>query len=194
MFDGVTQQHHHRGYDGDMLHGAELLVEFVNTYDLETDDDQMATNDRYLRWLTAQSIDPPSRRRLDHDRNQAIEIREHLRRCLLAHHDGGEDATALADLSRAFEAMPLRLRLDVGSIGVSSLEAPSGQLGERIAGALLDVHASGAWKRLRVCPADDCLEAFYDSSRGGTRRWCSMGDCGNRSKVATYRHRQAADD
>jgi len=32
---------------------------------------------------------------------------------------------------------------------------------------------------------------FYDTSKKGTRRWCSMKMCGNRAKVAawTERHR-----
>ncbi|WFR67367.1 CGNR zinc finger domain-containing protein [Curtobacterium flaccumfaciens] len=32
---------------------------------------------------------------------------------------------------------------------------------------------------------------FYDSSRGGTRRWCSMQRCGNRAKVRAHRARRA---
>jgi predicted RNA-binding Zn ribbon-like protein len=43
--------------------------------------------------------------------------------------------------------------------------------------------------RIRECGADDCPLRFYDDSRAGTRRWCSMKRCGNRAKVRAHRHR-----
>jgi predicted RNA-binding Zn ribbon-like protein len=33
---------------------------------------------------------------------------------------------------------------------------------------------------------------FLDKSKSHTRRWCSMGLCGNRHKVASFRKRKAA--
>lgn len=42
-------------------------------------------------------------------------------------------------------------------------------------------------RRIRECAADDCSLLFLDSSRPGSRRWCSMAGCGNRAK--TFRHR-----
>lgn len=38
--------------------------------------------------------------------------------------------------------------------------------------------------RLRACPG--CHWLFYDSSRGGRRKWCSMRNCGNRAKVSHH--------
>ena len=52
--------------------------------------------------------------------------------------------------------------------------------------------ADGRPTRLSRCSADDCALVFYDSSRGGTRRWCSMQRCGNRAKVRAHRARRAA--
>ena len=45
--------------------------------------------------------------------------------------------------------------------------------------------------RLRKCGA--CVLHFYDTSKKGTRRWCSMNLCGNRSKVAAYTKRKRAE-
>lgn len=42
--------------------------------------------------------------------------------------------------------------------------------------------------RLRKCGA--CVLHFHDTSKKGTRRWCSMNLCGNRSKVAAYARRK----
>jgi predicted RNA-binding Zn ribbon-like protein len=42
--------------------------------------------------------------------------------------------------------------------------------------------------RIRKC--DNCVLHFLDTSKKGTRRWCSMRLCGNRLKVAAYTSRQ----
>jgi predicted RNA-binding Zn ribbon-like protein len=42
--------------------------------------------------------------------------------------------------------------------------------------------------RIRQCEA--CVLHFFDSSRKGSRRWCSMNICGNKLKVATYQRRK----
>lgn len=43
--------------------------------------------------------------------------------------------------------------------------------------------ASDRVARLRLCAGGDCGWLFLDESRGKPRRWCSMSDCGNRSKA-----------
>lgn len=46
--------------------------------------------------------------------------------------------------------------------------------------------------RVRECEAEDCAIVYVDTSRSGTRRWCSMQRCGNRAKVRAHRARAAA--
>ncbi len=49
--------------------------------------------------------------------------------------------------------------------------------------------------RIRECPgAGDCGWLFYDTSRNGTRRWCSMEGCGSRVKMRRHysRHRRSS--
>lgn len=41
--------------------------------------------------------------------------------------------------------------------------------------------------RIRVCAADDCELLLLDTSRPGTRRWCSMERCGDRAKKRSAR-------
>lgn len=43
--------------------------------------------------------------------------------------------------------------------------------------------ASDRVARLRLCAGSNCGWLFIDESRGKPRRWCSMSDCGNRSKA-----------
>jgi len=42
--------------------------------------------------------------------------------------------------------------------------------------------------RIRQCEA--CVVHFFDASKKGSRRWCSMNICGNRLKVAAYQRRK----
>jgi predicted RNA-binding Zn ribbon-like protein len=42
--------------------------------------------------------------------------------------------------------------------------------------------------RLRKC--ESCILHFFDTSKKGARRWCSMNICGNKLKVAAYQERK----
>lgn len=46
--------------------------------------------------------------------------------------------------------------------------------------------------RIRSCDHPDCDLWFLDTSRNGTRRWCSMERCGNRAKAKRHYDRQTA--
>jgi predicted RNA-binding Zn ribbon-like protein len=55
-----------------------------------------------------------------------------------------------------------------------------------VAELLSDVPA----RRVRQC--ESCIVHYYDTSRKGSRRWCSMNICGNKIKVAAYQRRNRA--
>ncbi|MFJ8847318.1 CGNR zinc finger domain-containing protein [Streptomyces cyaneofuscatus] len=40
--------------------------------------------------------------------------------------------------------------------------------------------------KLSLCASPTCRAAFFDTSRGATRRWCEMNTCGNREKKARF--------
>ncbi len=40
--------------------------------------------------------------------------------------------------------------------------------------------------RIRGCANPDCILWFLDTTRPGTRRWCSMAACGNRDKAIRH--------
>ncbi len=46
--------------------------------------------------------------------------------------------------------------------------------------------------RLRGCANSACVLHFFDTSKNGTRRWCSMSGCGNRAKAARHHARERA--
>ena len=61
-----------------------------------------------------------------------------------------------------------------------------------IARSAAELLAEGAAAPLRRCANPKCPLFFYDTSRTHRRRWCSMGACGNRSKVAAFARRHSS--
>ena len=60
-----------------------------------------------------------------------------------------------------------------------------------IARDLVDLVGGPHRVRLHQCEADVCGTFFVDTSRAGSRRWCSSATCGNRARVAAHRGRAA---
>lgn len=64
---------------------------------------------------------------------------------------------------------------------------------EAVIGLLLEdvltVITSEQANRIRVCAAEGCGWLFLDKSKNGSRRWCQMGDCGNREKARRFYQR-----
>ena len=58
-----------------------------------------------------------------------------------------------------------------------------------IARDMIEVGTGPLASRIRRCQGVNCAIPFVDTSRPGTRRWCSMDRCGNRAKVAAHRRR-----
>jgi predicted RNA-binding Zn ribbon-like protein len=59
-----------------------------------------------------------------------------------------------------------------------------------LADAIADLLTSSTRSRIRKCK--NCVLHFCDTSKKGTRVWCSMNMCGNRSKVAAFARRKRA--
>jgi predicted RNA-binding Zn ribbon-like protein len=79
--------------------------------------------------------------------------------------------------------LPVRQNPD-GGLRLNPADLPGA-----LAAAVVTLTITGDWPRVKLCPADDCLEAFYDGSRNRSRVWCAMADCGNLAKTRTYRSR-----
>jgi predicted RNA-binding Zn ribbon-like protein len=113
----------------------------------------------------------------------AVALRTALREALTGDADGGQAARALARFPlRLVPDSSARLRMAADS-GVAGLDA----IVETVAASV----AGGGWSRLKLCAAADCRWAFYDTSRNGGGRWCTMEACGNRNKTRAYRRRRA---
>jgi predicted RNA-binding Zn ribbon-like protein len=168
----------------------ELIRQFVNTYDAETDEESLASPKELGAWLRVHDLLAPGDQVRPRDLEYAIDVREALRSLLLANNGVPLDPDAVQALEEASHRARLRLSFQGGGAGELEATAPgvAGALGVLLTSAQAAM-ADGSWERLKVCPADDCLWAFYDRSRNRSRRWCEMEVCGNRAKVRSYRER-----
>ncbi len=170
--------------------GLELVIDFVNTRDLESETDVLASPDDLREWLSDHGFGEDSLLVGETELAAAIELREALRAVIFAHNGGPPASDANATLERASRQGELSVgfRAD-GNVEMTARDPGfSGTLARLlvpVAAASLD----GAWERVKACRADECMWAFYDSSRNRSGRWCDMAVCGNRTKVRTYRRK-----
>ena len=61
--------------------------------------------------------------------------------------------------------------------------SPRGPLDELV-GAAVDLLRNDPLDRLKACP--NCGHLFLDATKNGSRRWCSMEDCGTQVKVQRF--------
>jgi len=169
----------------------ELIRAFVNTWDLEDEEEQLGSPAALAGWLSGHDL--PSGRLDDTDLARALAVREALRAVLLANTEGAApDPAAPATLDSAGAAAPLRVSFDAA--GAAALR-PVGAGVDAALGRLLAIveraQAQGTWPRMKACPWHTCHWAFYDHSRNRSRTWCDMSVCGNRAKARAYRRRRA---
>ncbi|WP_412540606.1 CGNR zinc finger domain-containing protein [Longispora sp. K20-0274] len=176
--------------------GLWLVESLLNSVEIEAGADDLRDLAGFRQWLTAHATlaaergRPETAARLaaepaEADLGLARRLRDELRAEAVTHHRGGADRDR-AGLRAVAAELPLLAHVP--------LLVPAGE-GTRaaLAEVLADIVQSGPeWRRVKICPADDCQWAYYDASKNSSRRWCSMELCGNRNKTKKYRQRQAA--
>lgn len=141
------------------------------------------------------SASPPLARRF---LEETVRLREGIRGLVDAFSRGTVlPEPGLFALNRVLEARRVGLRIESGGVGAAlretvDVELPGGALAP-VAEAAARLLVEGDRTRLRRCDADGCGLWFYDVSRNGRRRWCSMARCGNRAKVAAHYRRSRGD-
>jgi predicted RNA-binding Zn ribbon-like protein len=161
----------------------DLVVDFLNTVDFDAGlqragehTDVLDNDDAWLSWLSEHELPKPtgvSASAVRRHRSKTRTIRDDLRKVA-----SGEDCT--------IRQFPLTLTVDGREPRLGGSDAL-----EEVMGAVARLAIRGELERVKICPADDCLWAFYDESRNGSRQWCSMAVCGNRAKARAHRARQA---
>ena len=124
---------------------------------------------------------------------QLIAFREKLREAVLRMESGSAPGEAfLAEVNALLTRHPLPALLHKQGGKVIrqtsfELHRPS-DLWAPIIDATADLLAESDRARLRKC--ESCVVHFFDASKKGSRRWCSMNICGNKLKVAAYQQRK----
>ena len=127
---------------------------------------------------------------------QLIAFRERLREAVLRMEDGSAPPDAfLAEVNSLLVQHPLPALLHKRNGKVIrettfELLRPA-DLWAPIIDATAELLVETEWSRLRKC--ESCVVHFFDTSKKGSRRWCSMNICGNKLKVAAYQRRKRDD-
>jgi predicted RNA-binding Zn ribbon-like protein len=102
------------------------------------------------------------------------------------------DPVDVALVNQAATLPRLAPRIEPDGAAGWALPATAGQALSTIARDAVTLRTGPLAGRIRECAGDDCSLVFVDTSRPGTRRWCSRRRCGNRVTVRARRHRTVA--
>jgi predicted RNA-binding Zn ribbon-like protein len=177
--------------------GDHLALDFENTRGSAVD--QLASPARVAKWLhdaglvTTEDLNrlgtSPPEARLVFD--EAIRFRDVISTVVERFSRGAPIPDgSLGLVNRFLEASPTVRSAEVGEHGYSftNHRLPTGPRGivAPLAEALALLLVEGDPRRVRRCQNEKCGLWFYDVSKNGSRRWCSMARCGNRAKAATH--------
>lgn len=144
----------------------DLVIDFLNTRDVEDDTDVLALDAAWQRWAHDRGLRPDPR-------VEAVRARDALRRAV------GDPAASDGDVRVGVEIA----LTSAGAVLVAERAVPA------VLAAAARLVVRGEWGRVKICPDGTCRWAFYDRSRNRSRTWCSMQVCGNRQKARTFRQR-----
>jgi predicted RNA-binding Zn ribbon-like protein len=196
--------------DGFLFLGNHLALDFLNTCPVQNGEavELLCDFDALLRWFQAAALlssrQAASLRqqwaesaRAHHVVEAMRELRERLRKEILARESSGIVHRAVVDeLNHLMAEHPMLTRLKAsGKTPTIELwfdpRRPE-DLFAPLAHSAAKLFAEVDRNRVRKC--EQCVLHFYDTSKKGTRRWCSMQLCGNRLKVAAYAARRRMSD
>lgn len=120
-------------------------------------------------------------------------LRLQLRRLWLVDRD--EAAELVNDILARARALPQLVRHDTVDWHLHATAAQDPldvRVAVETAMAVVDVIRTDEYERMRICAAPDCDAVYVDLSRNRSKRYCDVGNCGNRANVTAYRARRAA--
>lgn len=186
--------------------GNNLALDFLNTRPVQNGEavELLPDFDALLRWFQAADLlTAPEAARVrqrwgksDRPRRTleaAKQLRERLRKQVLDWEAGHTVHPSLVEaLNRLMAEHPMLTRLKAAQSALSketwfAVDQPEDLLSP-LAHSAATLFAEADQDRVRKC--EQCVLHFHDTSKKGTRRWCSMQLCGNRLKVAAYAARQ----
>jgi len=158
-----------------------LALDLVNTEFLPdgTLVDLLATVESTRAWLTAAGLDQAASGNPGPTRAALRQARTAIRDALAGR--------GTAPLNGVLGHGCVRLSVSAGPVPLRTLDAddPAWQPAVMAAANLLDL-LEQAPDRIKHCENPACVLWFFDTTRNGTRRWCSMAVCGNRMKARRH--------
>jgi predicted RNA-binding Zn ribbon-like protein len=169
----------------------ELVQRFVNSVDLESGEDELASPAELRDWLAQRDLISGDQPVGKADLRRAIDVREGLRALLTANNGLPLDEERVARLDRAAERAGVRVVFRPGADPQLAPEARGvdGAIA-RLLSIVVAAAEQGDWHRLKACPRDVCQWAFFDHSKNRSGRWCLMEVCGNIEKARAFRERR----
>jgi predicted RNA-binding Zn ribbon-like protein len=180
------------GPDSEGLTDEDLLISVANTGFQESD--ELADAETISGWWSDLTADSPSSpesfptselkgaERLRALRSVIRQLAWANNGVLIEDDPGAEASLAVLALRPDFSGGRLSLRPGRSKGTVDIINAAG-------VAALMRMMSRPSWPRFKACHALDCGWVFIDRSRNLSRRWCDMGDCGNRAKGAAFRAR-----
>jgi predicted RNA-binding Zn ribbon-like protein len=188
--------------DGFLFVGNQLALDLLNTRLLMDGQpvELLPDASALAKWLGAAGLVTPAQAaRLCRKWSGSIEeiqsFRERLRKAVV-HLETGESPSAsfVSELNRLLAQYPEAEQVVAGEFNWERQKRfdPLVPLDvfAPLAAATARLLTNADRQRIRQCR--HCVVHFYDASKRGTRVWCSMNLCGNRSKVAAHEARQRA--
>jgi predicted RNA-binding Zn ribbon-like protein len=164
-----------------------LALDLVNTEFLPAGTlvDLLATAESTRAWLTAAGLDEAASGNPGPTRAALRQARAAIRDAL-----SGRDT---APLNWVLGHGRVHLSVSASLVPLRTLDAddPAWRPAVRAAASLLDL-LEQAPGRTKHCENPACVLWFFDTTRNGTRRWCSMAVCGNRMKARRHYDRVKA--
>lgn len=139
-----------------------LLVDFLNTLDVEAGSDALRDEHSYREWASTRGL-------VAGELGEARGIRNALRDLVTGR------SCALPEVSLRTVATREGLVLSGTNAAESAVAIAT----------VLTIQ--NRLCRVKLCSCEDCGLAFYDRSRNCSRVWCDMAVCGNREKSRTFR-------
>ncbi|MET1051502.1 MAG: CGNR zinc finger domain-containing protein [Mycetocola sp.] len=152
-------------------------------------EDEMSTTDHVVAFLDRFEF-TGSRAGDDRELDELRALRPRLREPWTRDEDGVVEL--INELLRESNALPQLVRHDAWDwhLHATPSSAPVAVRAQvEAAMAVIDLVRAGELSRLHECAADDCTAVVVDLSRNRSRRYCDVGNCGNRANVAAYRQR-----
>jgi CGNR zinc finger/Putative stress-induced transcription regulator len=148
------------------------------------------TTESLAVWLRAGGGVGPREPLDERDLRWGLHVRTALRTKVYENMGHAPDPRAARVLDDAARRAGLRVSFaDPGRPLLTESGGVRGAIGRLLATAVL-AELDGSWARLRECADSECISIFYDRSKNGSTRWCSMASCGNRNKVRRFRERE----